>query len=79
MLSDLPESSSLEQDADCTVFLWRGKYYNIAQYEDGTPTADTVLFDMAKHRNGATDELAAACSMRRGTFQYLIPNGEVII
>jgi replicative DNA helicase len=35
----------LEQDADCIVFLWRGEYYDITEYEDGTPTADTVLFD----------------------------------
>ena len=51
--------------------MWRGEYYNIAEYENGTVTADTVLFDIAKHRNGATDEVIAACSMRRGTFQDL--------
>ncbi|MFD2717423.1 replicative DNA helicase [Hymenobacter monticola] len=74
LLSDLRESGSLEQDADCIVFLWRGEYYDIAEYEDGTATADTVLFDIAKHRNGATDEVVAACSMRRGTFSDLTPN-----
>ncbi|MBC8082828.1 MAG: replicative DNA helicase, partial [Hymenobacter sp.] len=68
MLSDLRESGSLEQDADCIIFLWRGEYYKIAEYEDGTPTADTVLFDIAKHRNGATDELIACCNLRRGVF-----------
>lgn len=71
LLSDLRESGSLEQDADCIVFMWRGEYYNIAEYENGTATADTVLFDIAKHRNGATDEVIAACSMRRGIFQNL--------
>ncbi|MBW3127305.1 replicative DNA helicase [Hymenobacter profundi] len=74
LLSDLRESGSLEQDADCIVFLWRGEYYNIAEYEDGSPTKDTVLFDVAKHRNGATDEVIAACTMRRGTFQDLLPS-----
>lgn len=73
LLSDLRESGSLEQDADCIIFLWRGEYYKIAEYEDGTPTADTILFDIAKHRNGATDELIAACNLRRGTFQDLLP------
>ncbi len=68
LLSDLRESGSLEQDADCIVFMWRGEYYNITEYEDGTATADAVLFDIAKHRNGATDEVVAACSMRRGVF-----------
>jgi len=73
MLSDLRESGSLEQDADCIIFLWRGEYYNITEYEDGSPTADTILFDIAKHRNGATDEIIAGCSMRRGIFQGLSP------
>ena len=72
LLSDLRESGSLEQDADCIVFLWRGEYYNIAEYEDGTATADTILFDMAKHRNGAIDEVIAACNLRRGVFRDLI-------
>ncbi|GAA4028018.1 replicative DNA helicase [Hymenobacter glaciei] len=72
MLSDLRESGSLEQDADCIIFLWRGEYYKIAEYEDGTPTADTILFDIAKHRNGATDELIAACNLRRGVFSDLL-------
>ena len=71
LLSDLRESGSLEQDADCIIFLWRGEYYKIAEYENGTATADTVLFDIAKHRNGATDEVIAACNLRRGTFQDL--------
>ena len=71
LLSDLRESGSLEQDADCIVFLWRGEYYKIPQYEDGTPTADTILFNVAKHRNGATGEVIAACSLRRGVFNDL--------
>lgn len=71
LLSDLRESGSLEQDADCIVFLWRSEYYDIREYEDGSPTQDTILFDVAKHRNGATDEVIATCSMRRGTFADL--------
>ncbi len=77
LLSDLRESGSLEQDADCIIFLWRGEYYNIAEYEDGTATKDTILFDIAKHRNGATDEVVAACSMRRGIFFDLLPIGNI--
>ncbi|QIX62720.1 replicative DNA helicase [Hymenobacter sp. BT18] len=72
ILSDLRESGSLEQDADCIIFLWRGEYYNIAEYQDGTPTRDTVLFDVAKHRNGPTDELIAGCILRRGLFKDLL-------
>jgi replicative DNA helicase len=50
LLSDLRESGSLEQGADCIIFLWHGEYYNSTEYEDGTATAHTSLFDMAKHR-----------------------------
>lgn len=67
-LSDLRESGSIEQDADMIVFLWRGEYYNIESYADGSPTLDTVLIDIAKHRNGATGEVIAACNMRRFVF-----------
>ena len=62
-LSDLRESGSLEQDADCIIFLVFG------EYEDGAATDDTVLFDIVKHRSGATDEVIAGCSMRRGFFE----------
>jgi replicative DNA helicase len=65
LLPDLRESGSLEQDADCIVFLWRGEYYNIAEYKDGTATTDTILFDITKNRNGATDEVIVACNLRR--------------
>ena len=63
MLSDLRESGSLEQDADCIVFLRRGQYYNIAKDKYNTAIADTMLFDKAKQRNGAPDWVIAACSM----------------
>ena len=77
MLSDLRESGSLEQDADCIIFLWRGEYYNITEYGDGTATADTILLDIAKHRNGATDEVVAGCFMRRGIFEDMKPTSSV--
>lgn len=79
-LSDLRESGSIEQDADIIMFLWRGEYYNITEYEDGTQTAGTILLDLAKHRSGATGEIIAACNMRRGLFSDLdaspVPAGE---
>jgi replicative DNA helicase len=67
-LQDLRESGSLEQDADMVVMLWRGEYYGIEEYADGSPTQDTILFDILKHRNGALGEVIAGCSMKRGTF-----------
>ncbi len=71
MLPDLRELVSSEQDAECIVFIWRGEYCQIPQYEDGTLTAANVLFIIIKHRNGATNEVVAACLMRRSHFQNL--------
>ena len=51
-----------EAGRHCIVFLWHGEYYNITKYEDGTPATDTVLFERAKHRNGATTIAIAVCS-----------------
>ena len=71
MLSDLRESGSLEQDADSVVFLWRGEYYGISEYSNGASTTNTILFDIAKHRNGAIEEVIASCNLRRGIFSDL--------
>ncbi|UOR07199.1 replicative DNA helicase [Hymenobacter aerilatus] len=77
-LSDLRESGSLEQDADVIVFLWRGEYYNITEYADQTPTAGTMLIDLAKHRNGATGEVVVGCNMRRGVLSDLYTEAVVV-
>jgi len=68
-LSDLRESGSLEQDADVVVFLWRGEVYEIDEYKDGTSTTGTMLFDIAKHRNGATGNVVTNYNMKRGIIQ----------
>lgn len=67
-LSDLRESGSIEQDADAVIFLWRGEYYNIEEYEDGTATANTLLFHIAKNRNGALGEIITGCKISQGRF-----------
>ena len=51
-LSDLRESGSIEQDADCVMFIHREEYYN--------PTADNknkAEIIVAKHRSGPTDKI----------------------
>lgn len=48
MLSDLRESGSIEQDADCVMFLYRDSYYN---KEDDSNELEIIV---AKHRNGPT-------------------------
>lgn len=65
-LSDLRESGAIEQDADIITFLWRGEYYKIDEYEDGSPTAGTLLMDVAKNRNGSVGEIIVGCNLKRG-------------
>lgn len=57
MLSDLRESGSIEQDADMVMFVHRPEYYQIAEWDDGTPTAGQAAIILAKHRNGALDRV----------------------
>ncbi len=56
ILSDLRESGAIEQDADIVMFIYRPDYYKIDQDEKGDTRgmADIII---AKHRNGATDEV----------------------
>lgn len=56
-LSDLRESGAIEQDADLVSFIYRPEYYNIPEYEDGAPTEGTGTIIIAKHRNGALDDV----------------------
>jgi replicative DNA helicase len=65
-LADLRESGAIEQDADIIMFLWRGEYYKIDEYDDGSPTAGTLLMDIAKNRNGSVGEIIVGCNLRRG-------------
>ena len=54
-LSDLRESGSLEQDADIVILLHRE-----AAYERDHPRAGEADLIVAKHRNGATDDISVA-------------------
>jgi replicative DNA helicase len=54
-LSDLRESGSLEQDADIVILLHRE-----AAYDRDHPRAGEADLIVAKHRNGATEEIAVA-------------------
>lgn len=57
MLSDLRESGSIEQDADMVMFIYRPEYYKINEFEDGTSTHGIAELHIAKHRNGALDNV----------------------
>jgi replicative DNA helicase len=57
MLSDLRESGSIEQDADMVMFIYRPEYYRISEFEDGSSTHGVAELHIAKHRNGALDNV----------------------
>ena len=64
-LNHLRESGAIEQDADVIVMLWRAEYYQITEYEDGLPTADTMLLDIKKNRHGSPGEVFVGCHIKR--------------
>jgi replicative DNA helicase len=76
-LSDLRESGAIEQDADIIMFLFRGEYYKIDEYEDGSPTAGTLLMDIAKNRNGSVGEIIVGCNLKRGLI-YDLGDGDAV-
>ncbi|MEN8138632.1 MAG: replicative DNA helicase [Bacteroidota bacterium] len=57
LLSDLRESGAIEQDADIVSFIYRPEYYDIAEWEDGTPTEGQGELIIAKHRNGSLEDV----------------------
>ena len=53
-LSDLRDSGSIEQDADCVLFLYREAYYASQQQDGADVDADTAECIVAKNRHGET-------------------------
>ena len=53
-LSDLRDSGSIEQDADCVLFLYRDSYYASQQPDGADVDADTAECIVAKNRHGET-------------------------
>ncbi len=56
-LSDLRESGAIEQDADIVAFIHRPEYYGITADEEGNSLMGVTEFIVAKHRNGAVDDI----------------------
>ncbi len=57
ILSDLRESGAIEQDADMVLFIYRPEYYKIENMEDNTPSQGKAEIIIAKHRNGALEDI----------------------
>ena len=66
-LSDLRESGAIEQDADIVLFIYRESYYVKDSARQGE--ADILI---AKHRQGATGEVAVAFQGQYTRFSNLI-------
>ncbi len=71
LLSDLQESSSLEQDSDMIVFVHRPDYYNMYMDENGNDLHDIVNVILAKNRNGATGHINLKASWDYMKFKEL--------
>ena len=57
LLSDLRESGAIEQDADIVSFIYRPEYYGLHQDENGESNAGVGEIIVAKHRNGALENV----------------------
>ncbi len=56
-LSDLRESGAIEQDADIVCFIHRPEYYRLYEDTDGSDLRGVAQVIIAKHRNGATEDV----------------------
>jgi len=70
-LSDLRESGSIEQDADIVCFIHRPEYYKITEDEKGNDLRGKAEIIVAKHRNGATDDIQLAFKHEYVRFENL--------
>ncbi len=82
-LSDLRESGAIEQDADMVMFIYRPEYYEITEDTDGNSTVGLTEIIVAKHRNGALENVPLRFQAKYGRFvdweqndfsQYDTPN-----
>lgn len=72
LLSDLRESGSIEQDADCVMFLYRDSYYNKEN------DSDELEINVAKHRNGPTGTTTVYYNKATGVIGDLHDNQRVV-
>lgn len=74
-LSDLRESGAIEQDADIVCFIHRPEYYKIFKDSDGNDTHGIAEIIIAKHRNGAVDDVRLRFVHEYARFENLDAGG----
>jgi replicative DNA helicase len=76
LLSDLRESGAIEQDADIVTFIYRPDYYGLEVWDDdeASPCSGQAEFIIAKHRNGALDNVRLRFIKEQATFTNLESN-----
>ncbi|MFA9290854.1 MAG: replicative DNA helicase [Solirubrobacteraceae bacterium] len=76
LLSDLRESGAIEQDADIVTFIYRPDYYGLEVWDDdqASPCVGEAEFIIAKHRNGALDNIRLRFIKDQATFTNLEEN-----
>ena len=57
ILADLRESGAIEQDADIVTFIYRPEYYKIYEWENSDDSRGQAEIIIAKHRNGALENI----------------------
>ncbi|MFT4898404.1 MAG: replicative DNA helicase [Flavobacteriales bacterium] len=67
-LSDLRESGAIEQDADMVMFIYRPEYYEITEDAEGNSTVGLTEIIVAKHRNGALENVPLRFEGKYGRF-----------
>ncbi len=78
VLSDLRESGAIEQDADIVSFIYRPEYYGFIQDEEGNSNQGVGELIVAKHRNGALDNVRLRFIGEFARFENLAYGGEML-
>jgi replicative DNA helicase len=70
-LSDLRESGAIEQDADMVMFIYRPEYYENFTNEHGESIRGETHIKIAKHRNGALENIKLRAMLHIQKFEEL--------
>ena len=78
VLSDLRESGAIEQDADIVSFIYRPEYYGFIQDEEGNSNQGVGEIIVAKHRNGALENVRLRFVGEFARFENLSASPELL-